>query len=121
MFKTVTGGTQIVQQNDVGDAKLFDKTLGFDNPRKIRGSDATIDNRAGDPEASGKDAFLAKMIGGLAREFLDDALELSELFAREALLEDRRERAAFFRKKRQITLRPANVPCKDHLCPLTRT
>src|SRR6266576_2953369 len=89
-------------------------------PRIFRGSHAAIDHRPGDAEAGGYDAFLAEMFGRLPRELLDDALELRELLACEALLEDGRERAAFFRKERQITLRPANIPCKDQLFPLTR-
>src|SRR6202521_5613205 len=83
-------------------------------------SPPAIDHRPGDTEAGGKDAFLAQMFGCLAREFLDDALELREFFACEALLEDGREYSAFFREESQITLRPANVPCKDHLFPLLR-
>src|SRR5216683_2887164 len=68
-------------------------------------------------EKSARLHFLPQMIGGLAREFLDDALELRELLASKALLEDGRERAAFFREKRKITLRPPNVPCKDQVFP----
>src|SRR5882762_5074635 len=50
------------------------------------------------------------MIGGLAGKFL----------TRKALLEDRSEGAAFFGKKRQITLRAANVSCENHQFPLNR-
>src|SRR5204862_2352201 len=60
----------------------------------------------------------AEVVGGLPGKFLDDALELRKFLAPEALLEDGRECAAFFGKERQITLRPANVPCKDHQFPL---
>src|SRR4029077_17583066 len=39
------------------------------------------------------------------------------LLAGKALLEDGRERAAFFREKRQIALCPANVPRKNQAFP----
>src|SRR6266704_2281548 len=118
MFDTVPSGAEVIQENDVRDVRLFDERLGIDDPRKIGGSHGAIDHWPGDAESGGNDAVLAQMIGCLAGEFLDDALELRELFAREALLEDGRECAALFREERQITLRPANVPCKDHLFPL---
>src|ERR1700724_402390 len=106
MLDTVARGAKIIQENDVRNIQLFDEGRGIDDPRKIRGSNAAIDHRAGNAEAGGNDAFLAQMFGRLAREFLDDALELREFLACEALLEDRCERAAFLRKERQITLRP---------------
>jgi len=118
MLDTVTGGTEVIQQNDVRNTELFDEAGGIDDPRKIRSSHAAVDHRSGDAKAGCNDAFLAQMIGGLVREFLNDALESRELFARKALLEDRREGTAFFGEERQITLRAANVPCKDHLFPL---
>src|SRR6266852_9800724 len=117
MLDTVARGAKVIQENDVRDTQLSDEGSSIDNPRKIRGSNAAIDHRAGNAEASGNDAFLAEMIGRLAREFLDDALKLRELLACEALLEDGRERAAFFRKERQITLRPANVSREDQSSP----
>src|SRR6266403_5627051 len=120
MLDTVARGAKVIQENDVRNTQLSDEGSSIDNPRKIRGSNAAIDHRAGNAESSGNDALLAEMIGRLAREFLDDALKLRELLACEALLEDGRKCAAFFRKERQITLRPANVPCKDQLFPLTR-
>src|SRR5260370_41845485 len=120
MLDTVAGGAKVIQENDVRNIQLFDEGRGIDDPRKIRRPHAAIDHRPCNAKACGNDAFVAQMIGGLAREFLDDALELRELLACEALLEDGRERAAFFREKRQITLRPANVACKDHLFPLPR-
>src|SRR5260370_35800929 len=120
MRDAVAGGAKIIQESDVWNAQLFDEGRGIDDPRKIRRSDGAIDHRPCNAEACGNDAFVAEMFGRLAREFLDDTLELRELLACEALPEDGRERAAFFRKKRQITLRPANIPCKDHLFPLPR-
>jgi hypothetical protein len=85
--------------------------------RKIRGPHAAIDHRSGNAEAGGNDALLAQMFGRLAREFLDDALELREFLACEALLEDGRERTAFFREERQITLRPTHVSREDQSSP----
>jgi hypothetical protein len=57
------------------------------------------------------------MLGGLAGKFLDDAIELRKFLARKTLLEDGRKRAAFFREKRQIALRAANVSRENHLFP----
>src|SRR6266481_5184015 len=108
MLDAVARGAQVIQENDVRDTQLFDEASGVDDPWKICRSHGAVDHRPGNAEAGGDDAFLSEMIGGLAREFLDDAFELRELLACEALLEDGRERAAFFGKKRQITLRPAN-------------
>src|SRR5260370_875540 len=120
MLDTVAGGAKVIQENDVRNIQLFDEGRGIDDPRKIRRSHGSIDDRAGDAEARGYDPLAPQMLCRLAREFVDDALELRELLTCEALPEDGRERAAFFRKKRQITLRPANIPCKDHLFPLPR-
>src|SRR5713226_7206641 len=117
MLDAVARGAKVIQENNVRDTQLFDEAGGVDDPWKICRSHGAVDHRPGNAKASGNDAFLAQMIGRLAREFLDDAFELGELLACEALFEHGRERAAFFREKRQITLRPANVPCKDHLSP----
>jgi hypothetical protein len=117
MFEAVPPGTQVVQQDDVRDAEHFNEIRSLHNPRKIGGTHAAIDDGASDAESGSNDAFLPKMISGLAREFLDDALELRELLAREALPEDEREVAAFFREERQIALRPANVACEDQMSP----
>src|SRR5216684_2252669 len=97
MLDAVARGAQVIQENDVRDTQLFDEASGVDDPWKICRSHGAVDYRPGNAKAGGNDAF-----------------ELRELLACEALLEDGRERAAFFGKKRQITLRPANVPCKDH-------
>src|SRR5258708_38621096 len=118
MLDTVAGGTEVIQQNDVWNTQLFDKAGGVDDPRKIRSSHAAVDHWPGDAEAGCNDPFLAQMIGGLVREFLNDALKSGELLAGEALLENRREGTAFFGEERQITLRAANVLCKDHLFPV---
>src|SRR5712692_4280849 len=121
MLDAVARGAKVIQENNVRDTQLFDEAGGVDDPWKICRSHGAVDHRPGNAKASGNDAFLAQMIGRLAGEFLDDAFELRELLACEALFEDGRERAAFFREKRQITLRPANVACKDHLSPLPRS
>src|SRR4029077_5249968 len=113
----MAGSAQVIQEDDVRNAQLLDEAGGVNDPGKICRSDGAVDHRAGNAEASGSDAILAEMIGGLAGEFLDNAFELRELLAGEALLEDGRERAAFFGEKRQITLRPANVTRKDQASP----
>src|SRR5712692_2225214 len=120
MLDTVARGAKVIQENDVRNTQLFAESLGINDPGKIGSAHPAVDDRPGDAEAGGNDAFLAQMFGRLAREFLGDALELRELFASEALLEDGRESAAFFREERQITLCPANVSCQDHLFPLRR-
>src|SRR5258708_1944375 len=98
MLEAVTPGAQIVQQNDVGDAEDLNEIRSLDNPRKIGGTHAAVDDRAGNAESGGNDVLAAKMLSGLAREFLDDALELREFFSGEALPENQRQVAAFFRK-----------------------
>src|SRR6266403_1957797 len=117
MLEAVAGGSQIIQENDIGDCQFLDERRGVDDPRKIRGAHAPVDHRSGDAEARGDDAFVPQMIGGLAREFLDDEVELREFLACKALLEDGSERASFFREKRQITLRAANVSRENHQFP----
>ncbi len=116
----MTPGPQVVQKNNVWDVEFLGKSLGIHDPGKIGSAHAAVDDRPGDTEAGGHDAFLAQMSSGLMRKFLGDALELRVLFASEALREDGRESAAIFRQERQITLRPANVACKDHRFPLAR-
>src|SRR5260370_8231508 len=117
MLDTVAGGAKVIQENDVRNIQLFDEGRGIDDPRKIRRPHAAIDHRPGNAKAGGNDAFVAQMIGGLAGEFLDDALELPELLTCEALLEDGRERAPFFRKKGPITLPPPHPPSTDPPLP----
>src|SRR5882724_5339471 len=118
VLEAVAGGSQIIQENDIGDGHFLNERRSVDDPGKIRGSHAAVDNRAGNAKAGGGDAFAAQMIGGLTGEFLDDQVELREFLTRKALLEDRSEGAAFFRKKRQITLRAANVSRKNHQFPV---
>jgi len=118
VLDTVAGGAEVIQEDNVRDAQLLNESFGVYNPGKIRGPHGAIDHRPGDAEARGNDTLFAEVVGGLAGKFLDDALELRKFLAREALLEDGRECAALFGKERQITLRPANVPCKDHQFPL---
>jgi len=95
----------------------FNEIPGLHNPGKIGCTHAAIDDGASNAESGGNDALAAKMISGLAREFLDDALELRELFTGEALPEDERKCATLFREERQIALRPTNVPCEDQVSP----
>src|SRR5713101_2448451 len=118
MLQAVSGGSQIIQKNDIGNIQLFDESRGINHPRKVCRSDAAVDNRAGDAETRSDDAFAAQMFGGLAGKFLDDQVALREFLACKALLEDGSEGAAFFRKKRQITLRAANVSRENHQFPL---
>ncbi len=117
MLEAVTPGAQVVQKDDVRDAEHFNEIGSLHNPGKIGGTHAAIDDGAGNAKSGGNDGLAAKMISSLAREFLDDAFELRELLAGEALPEDEREVAAFFGEERQIALRPANVPCEDQMSP----
>jgi hypothetical protein len=84
---------------------------------EIRRSDAAVDDRPGNAKTGGDDTLGPQVIGGLARKLPDDQFELCEFLARKALFEDGRERAAFFRKKRQIALRAANISRENHLSP----
>src|SRR5260370_22981147 len=117
LLEAVAPGAQIIQKNNVTDVEFLDESLGLHDPGKIGGTHPAVDDWSGDAESGGNNAFLAKMLGHLAREFLDDELELRELLAGEALLEDGRERATLLREERQITLRPANVSREDQASP----
>jgi hypothetical protein len=117
MLEAVAGSSQIIQENDIGDCHFLNERRSVNDPGEICGSHAAIDNGAGNAKAGGDDAFVPQMIGGLAREFLDDQIELREFLTGKSLLEDGSERAAFFRRKRQITLRAANISSKNHQFP----
>src|ERR1700674_727825 len=117
MLDTVARGPQIVQENYLGNRKLFDQSPGFHDPRKIGGPHAAIDDRAGDAEAGGDDLFASQVFCRLAQEFLDDQVELRKFFACKPLPVDGRESAALFREERQIALRAPNIPSENHLFP----
>ena len=57
------------------------------------------------------------MRGGLAEEFVHDAVKLREFFAGKTLFEDRREFAVPFGKQREIAFGTANVTSQNHRHP----
>src|SRR5437660_12345855 len=113
MFETVPPGAQVVQKDDVRDAEHFNKIRSLDNPWQVGCSNSAIDDGASDAESCGNDALAAKLISGLAREFLDDALELREPFSGAALPENTCESATLFGQEPQVALRPPTVPSED--------
>src|SRR6267142_7287011 len=114
MLEAMAGGTQIIEENDIGNFQFLNEVRGLYDPGKIRRSDAAVDDGPGNAKTGGNDALGPQVIGGLARKLPDDQFELREFLAGKALLEDGRERTAFFRKKRQIALRAANVSRENH-------
>src|SRR5215472_2803292 len=120
MFEAATPGAEVIQQDDVRNAKLLHERLGFHEPRKIRGPHAAVDDRAGDPKSSSANFFASEMVHGLAGELFDDQIELRELLARKAMAKNRRELATLFRKQRQIAFGAADISRKNHQLLLER-
>jgi hypothetical protein len=96
------------------DVELFFEIVRVDDPGKIRGTDFVVDHGASDAKTCRSDLLTFQMGPGLAPEFLDDEIELSEFFAGEALFEDRSKLAVFFRKQSEIALGAADIACKNH-------
>lgn len=118
MLQAVAPSAKVIQKNNVRNIQLFDERFGFDDPGKIRGADAAIDDRTGNAESCGFNAFPAQMVRGLPREFLDDEIELREFFAGEAVAENLGEVAVLFGKQGQVALGAADITSKDHPLPL---
>src|SRR5260370_683279 len=117
MLEAVAPTPEVIQKNNVLNVQLLDEVAGLHDQRKICRPHPAVDDRSGNAKPGGGNGFASEAAGRLAREFLDDELEVRELLAGEALLEDGREGPTFFREERQITLRPANISCQDHRFP----
>src|ERR1700675_1779657 len=118
VFDTVAGGAQIVQNDNLSYVQLVDKILGIHDPRKICGSDAISNHRPSKTKTGGFDPLANQVGRGPPRKFLHDAAELRKFLACKSLLENKSELAVFFREQREITLRTADIPSKDHQLPL---
>src|SRR5260370_15337671 len=117
MLEAVAPTPEVIQKNNVLNVQLLDEVAGLHDPRKICRPHPAVDDRSGNAKPCGGNGFASEAAGRLAREFLDDELEVRELLAGEALLEDGSDGATSFRAGRQIILRPANISCQDHRLP----
>src|ERR1700737_4579942 len=120
MFDTVACGTQIVQNNNLFHLQLVDKIFGIHNPRKICSANAIFNYRSGDTKTGSFDALARQGRRGLPQKFLHDEGKLRKFLAGKSLFENKSEVAVCFREQREITLRTADIPSKDHQLPLNR-
>jgi hypothetical protein len=118
VLDAVSRRAQIIQEHNLGNVEFSRKRLRINGPRKVRGANPIIHDRAGDPETRREDTVGGEVRRGLARKFLNNQFKLRELFAREALLENRCELAASLRKEREVALGTADVARQNHAFPL---
>src|SRR5258708_35119269 len=90
MLEAVAPTPEVIQKNNVLNVQLLDEVAGLHDPRKICRPHPAVDDRSGNAKPGGGNGFASEAAGRLAREFLDDELEVRELLAGEALLEDGR-------------------------------
>ena len=76
-----------------------------------------FNNGSGYAETGGLDGPALEIRGGLAQEFVNDAIELREFLAGKTLFKDRREFAVLFGKQREIAFRTANVTSQNQPAP----
>ena len=107
-------GAEIVEKSDVLDVELLGKHGGVYSPGKIRGADAIVDDGTGNAKTGGADFFVAQMGSGDAGKFFRDEIELREILAAKALLENGRKPAASFGKEREVAFCAADVTGQYH-------
>jgi len=117
MFNAVAGSAKIVHEHNVGKFQFAGKDGGVHGPWEIGGANAIINDRAGHAKAGGANLFFCEMRRRLKGKLANDQVKLSEVFAREALLEDGSELAAFLGEESKIAFRAAYVTRKNHRMP----
>src|ERR1700730_9427166 len=118
MFEAVARCSEVIQNNYLFYFELLDQIFRIHNPRKICRSNAILDYRTGHAKTRSFDALAGKVRSGLPEKLLHDTVKLRKFLACKSLSEDRSEHAVLLGKQREVTLRSAHVPSKDHQCPL---
>ncbi len=114
MIDAVTPRAKIIHQHDALDLHFLRQRVRVDDPGKIGGMDAIADDWAGNAEAGCFDFLVTEVGRGVAREFLDDEVELGKILARESLLVNHVELAIFSGEERKVALGSAHITSQNH-------
>src|SRR5437588_12177136 len=117
MCEAVSTRAQVTHEDHVRKFKLLNQSLVFDDPVKVRGAHAAVDDRAGDAESGSVNLIAAQVLRSLARKFLYDQIESREFLAGKAMTEDRREVAMLLGKQRHVAFGDAELSRRDQLSP----
>src|SRR5207249_3889817 len=102
MLEAVAPGAQVVHQRNMFDPQLALQVFRLDDPGEVGSANRVVDDRAGNAKSGRFDTLPIEVRSGRADKFAHDQLELREILTGETLLENRRERAALFRKQREV-------------------